>query len=75
MGCIAERDVFAAARIPGLNEARLAYWRCNVRARGVAAEPITPGWCVMEQDLAMVVVAAMVAERETRESGYSERVS
>jgi len=41
----------------------------------VAAEPITPGWCVMEQDLAMVVVAAMVAERETRESGYSERVS
>ena len=29
----------------------------------------------MEQDLAMVVVAAMVAERETRESGYSERVS
>ena len=32
-------------RIAGLNEARLAYWRCGVRARGVSAEPIAPGWC------------------------------
>ena len=32
-------------RIPELNTERLAYWRCNIRARGVAAEPVAPGWC------------------------------
>ena len=32
-------------RIPNFNSDRLAAWRCRVRHRGVAAEPVLPSWC------------------------------
>lgn len=38
-------DYSSFPRIPGLNADRLAYWRCNARTLGIAAEPIAPGWC------------------------------